>query len=86
MNQDKFWSAYEAGLLRAVTEGMGGGYCYGPELVPSVVAKMRRAVETQGSVARVDYRAPGFRLACKALGIPFNRAGLDGYLFGEVAR
>jgi len=74
---DRFFTVYAQQLL-AVVSDPANGYMYGPDEVPTVVAKMRDAVLNR------SYNKDGlaFKRTCKVLGIPYTYAGINNFVGG----
>ncbi len=83
MNAERFklfGAAYLDGLTAAV-KANPEEYGYGPEGVPTVVARMLAAISAKGP-GSVNLDGGGFRRACKALGIKHTRKAITAYLDG----
>jgi hypothetical protein len=74
-----FNDAYLAGLTKAASEGK----CAWPAEQAHVVhRKMMDAIRERGFKS-VNHDGPGFRYACKQLGIKHTRTAIEAYLRGE---
>jgi hypothetical protein len=79
---DAFWQAYYSALAANV-QANPQDYAMRPGetsagYAGSTAAKMQRAVESKGGFANINYTtSKAFRVAARAVGVPFNKAGLD---------
>lgn len=80
MNKERFekWMEVYAKHLLEIVSDPKNGYLYGPEAVPAVVAKMRRAFE--GRSYNKDGKA--IQRTCRDLGIPYSYKAIDAYFRG----
>lgn len=88
MNQDKFETfskAYREGLEGAVTANPQDYFMQGstPTEYAEVVSKRMMANISSGKHLMNNYDSPGFRLACKKVGIKHTRKAILAYL--EIA-
>lgn len=74
-NLDNFMVLYEKHLHAAVSE-VGSPYCYPPDRVPHVAAKMRAAIEA----GCYNKDGEGFKRTCKELKIPHTYKGILAHL------
>jgi hypothetical protein len=84
-----FFETYAAELAQSVTADPDG-YALRPnestdDYARATAAKMVAAMRAAGDVAAVHYTTPTFRRACKRLGIPHTRAGINARIAADVA-
>jgi hypothetical protein len=85
-----FWTRYESELTACILKNpskyWGGETTPAPAIATRTAKKMRESVESTSrpSFARINYRESlAFRRAARAVGVPFNLAGLNS-LYSEA--
>lgn len=75
---DQWMIAYAPALTKAVTDHPED-YCYPPDEVPLVVARMRNAF----AAGSYHHKGRAVRATCKHLGLDYTRKAVDAFLKGE---
>ena len=86
---EQFWNAYYQALVAQI-DANPQDYALRPNETPAgyasaTAAKMQRAVELAGTFGAVNYAtSKAFRAAAKAVGVAFNKSGLDSLYAGRA--
>jgi len=84
MQQDRLDTliGHFADILPRMMNTYPADYAYDKAHVPGVVARIRRAIDTDGNVNGISLNSHTWHATCKALGIKCNRKAINAYLNG----